>query len=130
MPTVVNTCQIQMTALQSIVQDRKMSSTHSGPRTLFYPSNPSFSQERVNPNPFFKKKKFGLYWFGGLYWTRTSDPIDVNDVLYQLSQQTISISNDDHPITKGIITDKDLLVNPSFLEKSAVGENISIYGRG
>jgi hypothetical protein len=26
--------------------------------------------------------------FGGLYWTRTSDPIDVNDVLYQLSQQT------------------------------------------
>ncbi len=25
---------------------------------------------------------------GGLYWTRTSDPIDVNDVLYQLSQQT------------------------------------------
>ena len=26
---------------------------------------------------------------GGLYWTRTSDPIDVNDVLYQLSQQTI-----------------------------------------
>ncbi len=24
----------------------------------------------------------------GLYWTRTSDPIDVNDVLYQLSQQT------------------------------------------
>ena len=29
---------------------------------------------------------------GGLYWTRTSDPIDVNDVLYQLSQQTISMS--------------------------------------
>ena len=27
---------------------------------------------------------------GGLYWTRTSDPIDVNDVLYQLSQQTRS----------------------------------------
>ena len=27
---------------------------------------------------------------GGLYWTRTSDPIDVNDVLYQLSQQTIT----------------------------------------
>ena len=25
----------------------------------------------------------------GLYWTRTSDPIDVNDVLYQLSQQTV-----------------------------------------
>ena len=26
--------------------------------------------------------------FGGAYWTRTSDPIDVNDVLYQLSQST------------------------------------------
>ena len=26
---------------------------------------------------------------GGLYWTRTNDPIDVNDVLYQLSQQTL-----------------------------------------
>ena len=25
----------------------------------------------------------------GAYWTRTSDPIDVNDVLYQLSQSTI-----------------------------------------
>ena len=32
---------------------------------------------------------FVLDAFGGLYWTRTSDPIDVNDVLYQLSQQTI-----------------------------------------
>ncbi len=30
--------------------------------------------------------------FGGLYWTRTSDPIDVNDVLYQLSQQTLQFS--------------------------------------
>ena len=30
--------------------------------------------------------------FGGLYWTRTSDPIDVNDVLYQLSQQTMGYS--------------------------------------
>ena len=28
----------------------------------------------------------------GLYWTRTSDPIDVNDVLYQLSQQTVLIA--------------------------------------
>ena len=26
---------------------------------------------------------------GGAYWTRTSDPIDVNDVLYQLSQSTV-----------------------------------------
>ena len=37
------------------------------------------------------KKLEPLYIKGsrsGLYWTRTSDPIDVNDVLYQLSQQT------------------------------------------
>ncbi len=34
----------------------------------------------------------------GLYWTRTSDPIDVNDVLYQLSQQTIT-GNERHYIT-------------------------------
>ena len=27
-------------------------------------------------------------FYGGAYWTRTSDPIDVNDVLYQLSQST------------------------------------------
>ena len=31
--------------------------------------------------------------FGGAYWTRTSDPIDVNDVLYQLSQSTIEYVN-------------------------------------
>ena len=41
----------------------------------------------------FKKKKpckhFYLQGFdGGLYWTRTNDPRDVNTVLYQLSQQT------------------------------------------
>ena len=36
--------------------------------------------------------------FGGLYWTRTSDPIDVNDVLYQLSQQTIPF------LTRDILT--------------------------
>ena len=30
----------------------------------------------------------GGFLFGGAYWTRTSDPIDVNDVLYQLSQST------------------------------------------
>jgi hypothetical protein len=35
-----------------------------------------------------KPKVFGLLG-GGAYWTRTSDPIDVNDVLYQLSQSTI-----------------------------------------
>ena len=31
---------------------------------------------------------FAWLYYGGLYWTRTSDPIDVNDVLYQLSQRT------------------------------------------
>ena len=31
---------------------------------------------------------FAWIYYGGLYWTRTSDPIDVNDVLYQLSQST------------------------------------------
>ena len=31
--------------------------------------------------------------FGGAYRTRTYDPIDVNDVLYQLSQSTISDAN-------------------------------------
>lgn len=34
------------------------------------------------------KKRPAFQRVGGLYWTRTSDPIDVNDVLYQLSQQT------------------------------------------
>ena len=32
---------------------------------------------------------FAWIYYGGLYWTRTSDPIDVNDVLYQLSHATI-----------------------------------------
>ncbi len=31
----------------------------------------------------------GLLRFGGRNRTRTCDPIDVNDVLYQLSQQTM-----------------------------------------
>ena len=35
------------------------------------------------------RKGFNPSVYGGLYWTRTSDPIDVNDVLYQLSQQTV-----------------------------------------
>ena len=36
----------------------------------------------------FTLREFVLDACGGLYWTRTSDPVDVNDVLYQLSQQT------------------------------------------
>ena len=39
----------------------------------------------------------GWLFLCGLYWTRTSDPIDVNDVLYQLSQQTIT-GNERHYI--------------------------------
>ena len=42
----------------------------------------------------------------GLYWTRTSDPIDVNDVLYQLSQQTIG--------TGSIIQSSSIFVKDSF----------------
>ena len=42
----------------------------------------------------------------GLYWTRTSDPIDVNDVLYQLSQQTIG--------TGIIIQSRSIFVKDSF----------------
>ena len=38
---------------------------------------------------------FAWLYYGGLYWTRTSDPIDVNDVLYQLSQQTKSLGTKD-----------------------------------
>lgn len=44
---------------------------------------PSFSATIMKKSPTFADR--GLR---GLYWTRTSDPIDVNDVLYQLSQQT------------------------------------------
>ena len=45
--------------------------------------------ERKKEKPLFNKD----FSFGGLYWTRTSDPIDVNDVLYQLSQQTTTPSD-------------------------------------
>ena len=41
---------------------------------------------RAEPNK--KPPVKGGFLFGGAYWTRTSDPIDVNDVLYQLSQST------------------------------------------
>ena len=39
-----------------------------------------------------KTTLLGGLLFGGAYWTRTSDPIDVNDVLYQLSQSTMRYS--------------------------------------
>lgn len=45
----------------------------------------------MNPHPLGKKRNprtCRFEDFGGAYWTRTSDPIDVNDVLYQLSQST------------------------------------------
>ena len=51
--------------------------------------------KRRNPNPSPTGIKFGFLKYGGLYWTRTSDPIDVNDVLYQLSQQTKSLGTKD-----------------------------------
>ena len=51
---------------------------------------------------------FAWLYYGGLYWTRTSDPIDVNDVLYQLSQQTKSLG------TKHSIALGRRLVNPEF----------------
>ncbi len=69
---------------RTIVQNSKMSLAHSEPRTFCYPSNPSSSQERVNPNPFFKKKKFGLYWFGGAKGIRTPDLYNANVARYQL----------------------------------------------
>ena len=50
--------------------------------SLFQRKTRSISQE-YNKNPSLFETDCG-----GLYWTRTSDPIDVNDVLYQLSQQT------------------------------------------
>ena len=53
-------------------------------------SNRKGAVDIKNPNPSLIGTRFRLFWCGGLYWTRTSDPIDVNDVLYQLSQQTMS----------------------------------------
>ena len=44
-----------------------------------------------------KKKKpliFNGFRFGGDSWTRTNDPIDVNDVLYRLSHATLYIFYD------------------------------------
>ena len=46
--------------------------------------------------------------FGGLYWTRTSDPIDVNDVLYQLSHATMPIDS------------KDILARTGFAVKDEI----------
>ena len=40
-------------------------------RAIFYALNPNSSQERNNPNPFFKKKKFGLYQYGQPVQKRT-----------------------------------------------------------
>ena len=50
-------------------------------KRLPLPFQPKCWRERENPNAFFMKNRFGFSWYGGLYWTRTSDPIDVNDVL-------------------------------------------------
>ena len=37
---------------------------------------------------------------GGDRWTRTNDPIDVNDVLYRLSHATVYINYDGYAIYK------------------------------
>ena len=37
---------------------------------------------------------------GGDSWTRTNDPIDVNDVLYRLSHATVYINYDGYAIYK------------------------------
>lgn len=36
-----------------------------------YAFSPTVSQDKVNPNPFFKKKRFGLHLFGGGEGNRT-----------------------------------------------------------
>ena len=51
-----------------------------------------------------EKLDFSSFSGGGLYWTRTSDPIDVNDVLYQLSQQTTFLGLKNLPLrTPGLV---------------------------
>ena len=62
---------------------------HYGDREKESAQAPAFGRKRVcikKKSPDFLEKS-GLF-HGGAYWTRTSDPIDVNDVLYQLSQST------------------------------------------
>ena len=54
----------------------------------------------------------GDFFFGGAYWTRTSDPIDVNDVLYQLSQSTVLCVPQVFLTTKSILSQVDGFVNP------------------
>jgi hypothetical protein len=51
---------------------------------------------------------------GGLYWTRTSDPIDVNDVLYQLSQQTIRRNDVSNNTMAFLICQEGILKNMKF----------------
>lgn len=85
-----------------------------------YAFSPTVSQDKVNPNPFFRKKRFGLHLFGGRNRTRTCDPIDVNDVLYQLSHATLYLINhtdDDQPVnqtTSDIIPAHGTFVNSFF----------------
>ena len=55
-------------------------------RCAFTMTESLFEFRRAEPNK--KPPVKGGFLFGGAYWTRTSDPIDVNDVLYQLSQST------------------------------------------
>ena len=58
--------------------------THPAPELATLPRFDKFST---------KKLPLEVGEVRGPYWTRTSDPIDVNDVLYQLSQRTILVTN-------------------------------------
>ena len=51
--------------------------------------------------------KVVLIFVCGLYWTRTSDPIDVNDVLYQPSQQTANFEKSLFSFKKRLIESGD-----------------------
>ena len=43
------------------------------------------------------------FLFGGASWTRTNDPIDVNDVLYRLSHGTMSLDDMSYIITFAVL---------------------------
>ena len=55
---------------------------------------PNFVYGKWVPRGGGKKKEkldFSSFSTGGDSWTRTNDPIDVNDVLYRLSHATIAL---------------------------------------
>lgn len=50
-------------------------------------------QDKKNPNPFFKKTRFGLYGFGGAYRIRTGD---LNDGCVIIALCSLRASARDH----------------------------------